>query len=201
MIEDNHVRWMKLHGCGRFDTVYCRKYEMPQWPKLLEQYDHKENSQTSFSFVPNEEQPEAEPSDSQAATITNKNDILGQDFMNTEKGRYHHGITIKEDAWLKFGVKMCGTKESLIAYETIMSEAKDKMMQHMQQQSSTSIASKGILDVPTITPASRGNKRSTYFWEKRSKKSNAYENTIDMSDPPMKKQKGRPKKPDFMAEV
>ena len=60
---------------------------MPQWPKLLEQHDHKENSQTSFSFVPNEALPEAEPSDSQTATITNKNDILGRDFMNTEKGK------------------------------------------------------------------------------------------------------------------
>ena len=123
-----------------------------------------------MTFVPSEALLEAKASNSQAATITNKNDILGRDFMNTEKGRYHHGITIKEDAWLKFGVKMCGTKESLIAYETIMSEAKEKMRQHMQQQSSTSIASKGILDMPTITPASRGNKRSTYFWEKGSKK-------------------------------
>ena len=174
---------------------------MPQQPKLLEQCDHNENSQTSFSFVPNEALPEAEPSNSQSATIMNENDVLGKDFMNTEKGRYHHGISIKEDAWLKFGVKMCGTKDSLIAHETIMSEAKDKMMQCMQQQSSTSNENKGILDMPTITPASRGNKRSTYFWEKGSRKSNPCENTIVTSDPPMKKQKGRPKKPDYVAEV
>ena len=46
MIEDNHVRWMKLYGCGRFDAVCSRKNEMPQWPKLLERYDQKENSQS-----------------------------------------------------------------------------------------------------------------------------------------------------------
>ena len=96
---------------------------------------------------------------------------------------------------------MRGTKESLIVYEKTMSEAKEKMINHMKMKSNFDEERKGSLDLPTITPASRGNKRSTYFWENGAKRNNPHGNCVDMTDPPMKKPKGRPKKSDEMAEV
>ena len=155
---------MKLYGCVRFDSVYSIKNEMPQWPKFLERHDFDDKSKTADSLILFAASLEAETSDLPADTIVDDNVNLGHDFNNTEKGRYHDGISTKEDDRLKCGLKICGTKELLIVYEKIMSQAKQKMMNHMKMKSNISEESKVILDMPTITPESRGNKRNTYFW-------------------------------------
>ena len=75
-------------------------------------------------MIPLAASSEAETSDLPIDTIADDNVNLGHDFINTEKGRYHHGISIKKDVWLKYGLKMRGAKESLIVHEKIMPEAK-----------------------------------------------------------------------------
>ena len=54
--------------------------------------------------------------------------------------------------------------------EKIIPEAKEKMMNYMKIKSNIIEKSKGILNIPTITQSSRGNKRSTYFWENGAKR-------------------------------
>ena len=73
VIQENHVRLMKLYRCGRFDSVYSRKYKIPRSPKLLERCECTDTSKRASALFPFVASLDAKAEDFLVDTLIEKN--------------------------------------------------------------------------------------------------------------------------------